>query len=653
MTGGAIFNYDINLCHASGCTFNGNKAQYGGGTHNVIAINCDFDKYNVASTGQGHNMRNGVAIDCTAADRNANNFYNTIISTGFSFEPDNLIYTSGTKNKNFDVVVTSNPDGETVQAVNVVLNIDGEDTNTTVRTDENGVASFSLPVLSNGIHTFSVNLKYSSFNDTVVDYDVVVGKLNSTIKFSNNKINFNYGGYGTTTVTLDGCTISQAYVENYPGASVQFNSNSITVSGLDAGNYNLRVVGNPDSTHNPTEATIPITVSKVDSTVTFNTNQLNFDYGGSGSITATLDGCTLSQGNAYVTGAAAANVIVNGNMITVSGLNAGTYTLQVTTSPDANHNAAVKTIPITVNKIASSINFNNNAITFDYLKSGYVTFTADGGSVSRANVYVVDHVSDAGITISGNMITVSNLDAGYYTLHVETTPDANHISSVAELPIVVNKVTAYINQAKLTTVSGSGDSWSIKVTDSSGMAVPNKDLTLNVYTGSSYVPYQVKTNELGVALFSQASTLSIGTHTVTISGSDNNYNINTVTSSITVNKKVTKTKLKITVKKASLKSGKGKGGYALTVYVKNKKTGKNVYGVKVKLYISGSKYQSKPLTLITTKDSKKSAVGYATNALSKGTHKVRIVISTSKYTGSKNTKMVIKKTGSWTLKLTG
>ena len=49
------------------------------------------------------------------------------------------------------------------------------------------------------------------------------------------------------------------------------------------------------------------------------------------------------------------SVFPSGNIITISGLNAGNYTLKVTTKSDADHNSVTKTANIIVNKVNSSL----------------------------------------------------------------------------------------------------------------------------------------------------------------------------------------------------------------------------------------------------------------------------------------------------------
>ena len=94
-----------------------------------------------------------------------------------------------------------------------------------------------------------------------------------------------------------------------------------------------------------------------------------------------------------------------------------------------------------------------------------------------------------------------------------------------------------------------------------------------------------------------------------------------------------------------------KGGQGLTIKVKA--NGKYKAGIKIKLLIyTGKKYKTIVLKTKKIKDKntkeKYCGVAYATNAFSKGTHKVKILpYDEVKYQGSKTTKLVIKKKGSW------
>lgn len=288
-------------------------------------------------------------------------------------------------------------------------------------------------------------------------------------------------------------------------------------------------------------------------------------------------------------------------------------------------------------KAASEIYFTNDNISFKYGESGSTEFTVNGGSVGITDIAVLNN-SNAIISIVDNKITVSGLPAGNYQLSVGTTPDENHTAVVKTIDINVNKASVTIKASKLTVGYKAGTVWSINLVDSKGKAIANALLTLKVYTGNKYKTASVRTNSKGVATY-KTSGLSVGTHRVVVSLSNGNYSAKSLSSSVKVIKQ-TALKFKL-VKRASTKS------YALLSYlVLNKKTGKGINGVKLKVLVyTGKKYTS--FTLKTKKVKNKyvynGATGFATNKFSVGKHTVKIMPTSLKYKGSVTTSIIIKK----------
>lgn len=283
----------------------------------------------------------------------------------------------------------------------------------------------------------------------------------------------------------------------------------------------------------------------------------------------------------------------------------------------------------------SSVTFVKTGIIFEYgAVSEPILVRVTGGTIEKANIRVLNH-PEAKITFVNNVLTVSNLAVGKYTLRVTTTPDADHYSVDKDLSVTVNKATAAIKASKVTVALKKGSYWSIKLINSkTGKAIGNMKLTLKVYTGKKYKTVSVKTNSKGIAKY-QTKRLSKGSHKVIVSGSDSRYKFTTLKSYINVIKQVN-VKFKVTKKTA-------KDGASLSIYVLNKKTKKPMNGVKVKLMIyTGKKY--KTVTLKTKSFGKyKGICGYGTNKLSVGTHKVKIMPNTIKYSGSAVSSMKIVK----------
>jgi len=285
------------------------------------------------------------------------------------------------------------------------------------------------------VHTFDaygeyeVNASYVGLdNVTVNDGTITINKVNSTIILDN--IVLDYGETKNVTVTTTGATGITAKID---GNNVTvINNYTIQIPVLDAGTYNLTVTTIPDYDHNPVTKEVNITVNKVNSTLTV--SDIVFDYGSSGSTVVSLTGA--DGVNATVVGQPKTVVKVNGTNITVSDLDAGTYTLTVTAIADKNHNNITKNATITVNKVNATLTVND--IVLDYGESKNITVAAEGATGITAKIDGVD------VTVNNYTIPISGLGAGNYTLTVTTIADKNHNPITKEANITVNKLSTEI-----------------------------------------------------------------------------------------------------------------------------------------------------------------------------------------------------------------
>lgn len=199
---------------------------------------------------------------------------------------------------------------------------------------------------------------------------------------------------------------------------------------------------------------------------------------------------------------------------------------------------------------------------------------------------------------------------------------------------VVEKQTAIIKASKATVVYKKGTKWSLKLKDSNGKAIANKNIILKVYTGSKYKEVKVKTDLNGVAKYNTKS-LNVGTHKIVANFVDDSYNCKQTVSSIKV--------IKQTALKIITTSEVDKDFSTLMIFTLNKKTNKFLNGVKLKVLIyTGKKYKTLNLKTKKIKEGK-GLVAYATNELSVGKHKVKITVADLKYKGSKTTCFKISK----------
>lgn len=462
-----------------------------------------------------------------------------------------------------------------------------------------------------------------------------VGRVNITVnrvpsKISCDDIIFDYDKISLTTVNVEGgvLNVSDVKIDGYPNA-ISASGNSISISGLNAGNYSLHLSSIPDKNHYSGEATVDVIVNKVKSSVRLSSN-ITFDYQGISSTFVIIDGGSLSSDNICIINHTEANIKFENNVIYVSGLNAGEYILSVMTTPDENHYSVNGSVSVSVNKINSQIK-SYSPIVFNYLKSGSTFVTVDGGRLSNAKMEVVGH-REAYISYGNNQISVSNLNPGTYSLRVESIPDANHNADVKYISVTVNKAPVR-TEAKSKTVALKKGSWTVRVLDSNNNPVSNIQVILKVYTGKKFSTVKVMTNARGEATYSTKG-LSKGTHKVIASIEHAGYYANPVTSSIKV---IKQTKLNFNVKKNVAKDGS-----SLSITVKQGKKGIN--GVGIKLFVYTGKKLTKTVTLKSKKKGKyNGACGWGTNKLTAGNHKIVIKPSKLKFSGSKTVNLKITK----------
>lgn len=549
---------------------------------------------------------------------------------------NNIIFSIGGTNTNvfevnFNVLTESLTVGETCSIVAKLVN-DNEDY----------IYSPNLKFIINNVEetpTFDsttglYSVSYTPTETVAVNVTATcsnIEKLNAeTIQIPVNKplsnltlgddITFDYGQSGSTTVSYEGATNVTAEVVNCT-ATIKIENGNITVSGLDAGNYTLKVTTVADDDHANVTKTVNITVNKVDCDINI-MNPVIYVYGNVGQCSVFSAGVIDFTASIINHTEAIINIDSNG-IVNVSGLNVGKYVLEVTANPDKNHNSITRQTNVTVSEAESQITIPN--IVFTYGESGSVNATLVGAT-GITNASVLNH-TEAVVNIVNNTITVSGLVAGSYVLQATTIPDANHNPVTATANITVNGVEVPADKAISTNVPANTKSptFSIKLEkDATGT------FTVNIDNGKI-----VKTAELkdGAASITVAD-LTAGDHTISVSYSgDGKYSPITQNTTLNIKEpvkpttKVTKKATKITAKKATFKAKKKTKKYTITL-----KSGKKLISkVKVTIKVGKKTY--------TAKTNKK---GKATFNLKKLTKKGKYT-AVIKFKGNKNYKATSKK----------
>ena len=365
-------------------------------------------------------------------------------------------------------------------ATGIIAKIDGKDAKTDGFTIE-------IPVDA-GIYTLNVT--------TIPDknHNPVTKTANITI----NKVDTNIGANDLELAFGDKTKLVYVLMPEYAEGNITFSSSNPSVANvstigevtaLSIGTANITITFKGNKNYEKTNKTIKIKVDMANSTVNIGSSVL--DYGNSLNITADTTG---AKGiTAKLDGKDAK---VDGFTIEIPVLNAGSYTLTVTTIPEENYNAVTENATITVRKLNSTLTVND--VTFDYKSIGStaVTFTGATG----VNAIVVNQYQ-ANVTVNGTNITVSNLNAGKYTLQVTTIADDNYNPVTKTANITVNKLKTALSGKSIATVYNVNKNLVITLKDSKGNALNGVNITVQLKDAKTYTTKngQIKVSTKGLA----------------------------------------------------------------------------------------------------------------------------------------------------------
>ena len=392
------------------------------------------------------------------------------------------------------------------------------------------------------------DIMFTSSNSSVVQVDsngqvtaIGVGSANITINFTgtgdyascNKNLTFNVR-LRDASVSTDNSTLNLFFDENCTihtttnpnDLNVTYHSNDTSVVIVDdeghvfavgVGNVTVTITIMGNGIYFENSTVVNVTVNKVDSTLTV--NNFEFEYNTTGYTIVSFNGASTI--NAEVNGHDEAVVNVTGNTVAVSGLDAGNYTLTVTTLPDDNHNPVTETANITVNKAHTEILIVNETID---LKVGDETIVAnltpaDAGNVTftSSNVSVVDFDDEGNVIAQGKgqaIITVSFAGNNNY--------------AAAENRTVT--VTVSLNNANVTV---GNDTCDLKVGEAYAInATKHPDTILLDITYTSSNSSVATVDEKGIV-----TAVGVGSAVITVEvGDDEIYAKNSTTVKVTVSK---------------------------------------------------------------------------------------------------------------------
>ena len=318
-------------------------------------------------------------------------------------------------------------------------------------------------------------------------------------------LNYNTNATGKVNITLTGKKGTITYT------NLDLNATIMLPDNIPADEYNVTVSYSGDENFMNATANATLSVNKANSTLTIN-DDVTFDYGTNGSTTVSYT--NASGVNASVVGQPNAIVIVNDTTITVSGLNAGTYTLTVTTITDANHNNVTKNATITVNKAKTQLTANAITTTYNINKNLVITLKdSTGNALSGVKVTVDLNGAKTYTTDKNGQIKVSTkgLAPKTYTAKITFNGDTNYDKSTKNVKVTVQKAKPKITaKSKTYKVKTKNKKYTITLKDNKGKPIKNAKVRLVVKkittkktkkTKSKKKKNIAKTNKKGKATF--------------------------------------------------------------------------------------------------------------------------------------------------------
>lgn len=182
-------------------------------------------------------------------------------------------------------------------------------------------------------------------------------------------------------------------------------------------------------------------------------------------------------------------------------------------------------------------------------------------------------------------INVSGLVPNEYKLTVSNNDTKNinkkSVDGTITVLAIKTKMTVTMNTPMY---YNTGNTATIKVTDSTGKGVPGAIVLITITTGKQKQSYLYQANNKGIVTVNYAPA-AVGSHKMTVQMADTRYSASTVTKSFTVKKATAKIN-------AGKVTGYYKSGSTFTIKLVNSKNNKPIYGAKlnVKIFISSNRY---------------------------------------------------------------
>ena len=346
-------------------------------------------------------------------------------------------------------------------------------------------------------------------------------------------VNVTYSNLVSIDFAVENRTTVNCIVKNRNGdmivSMVNVNGDSITLSGLGAGDYTITIINNNTDEYIGDSKSANFTVLKANSSVSISTiqsvyygNTINVDFSVVNSTTVTYTVKTLNE-EVVVANTSASSL----NKITVPVLNAGEYVITIANSENDNYTGDVASLAFTILKVTPIVSVSADDVI--YSKDVVVNVVSDiaGNYIVKIQNISLNVVLKADETKN---ITFNNLDAGNYVVIVDFNETTNYNNVTKNTTVRVLKASSKVTINTIEDVTYSNNvnvgynvanktSLIVKVIDKNSgqtITIPNNNITdTNIVIGG----------------------LNAGDYSITINNTgDDNYNSSYASKDFKINK---------------------------------------------------------------------------------------------------------------------
>ena len=301
----------------------------------------------------------------------------------------------------------------------------------------------------------------ANFNTDNINTEFIVSKINPNMTVdvatvdkdgkATVTVTVNTEATGTVTITIDG----KKYVDGIVDGKA-----TLIVSDLAVGNYAVAVNYSGDVNFLDENTTANFAIRAVNPSLEVVVG--NITYGNNATITVNANSAATGKVTITVNGQNYEVDMVNGQAtLTVPGLAAGSYIVNVTYDGDANFTRANATANFTVTKTNPEMAVNVGNTTYGNNAIVFVTMDARGNGVVNITVNGKTYTQ----TIKNGLVTlpISGLGAGIYKVTVSYDGDGNFTSASAETEFVVSAINPGMNVVAGNTTYGNNATVTVTV----------------------------------------------------------------------------------------------------------------------------------------------------------------------------------------------